>query len=543
MGFGDQRYAQQFRDLITTIARRVVQEERPDLRLGKVYSFDPSTNSAMILFPGETVDNLVKVRVAKNMQPTRTMNSNFSTQGYDAEGDIVRIAGKPGSLFILDYFSGAPYTPSGGGGEAIPPGTVDDYFRGDKTWRPLNKAAVGLPNVDNTSDSAKPLSDAAVSALGGKANASEVVKLTGEQTVAGVKKMQDPVAVLPQAADPLATLLPNVPLIFARSNGLPYWRDKNNVVRPLITPREAVHNNPNFEDWSAPGPAMFPIDWTRFWMNTEVVTAADGDDKVSGAYSLKIIRPGAAPNNTNMTTGPAYTCNPGDQITFEFYARCSTSAGIMLVGLLTGPTAAGANHFGTGSIHATKTVNLTTSWTKYSFSWTVPQDHYFFRFTLSPYTLSSSDMTFWIDDTGSTVTTPQSFSVLEDWVPVVFQNSWGNYVDISGGGFSPTAYRRFGKQVFMRGLLRGGVVGSPAFTLPAGFRPATNLLLNGVLNSFTRPSGPASTGTAHTHTITMTDVACRINVMSSGDVYIHVPSGVTLNNGYFSLDGLMFFTD
>lgn len=37
----------------------------------------------------------------------------------------------------------------------IAPGTTSQYYRGDKTWQTLNKAAVGLENVDNTSDSDK----------------------------------------------------------------------------------------------------------------------------------------------------------------------------------------------------------------------------------------------------------------------------------------------------------------------------------------------------------------------------------------------------
>lgn len=40
---------------------------------------------------------------------------------------------------------------------AIAAGTTSQYRRGDKTWQTLDKAAVGLANVDNTSDNAKPL--------------------------------------------------------------------------------------------------------------------------------------------------------------------------------------------------------------------------------------------------------------------------------------------------------------------------------------------------------------------------------------------------
>jgi hypothetical protein len=46
--------------------------------------------------------------------------------------------------------------------------TSADYYRGDKTFQTLNKAAVGLSNVDNTSDANKPISSATQTALNAK---------------------------------------------------------------------------------------------------------------------------------------------------------------------------------------------------------------------------------------------------------------------------------------------------------------------------------------------------------------------------------------
>ena len=48
--------------------------------------------------------------------------------------------------------------------------TSADYYRGDKTFATLNKAAVGLGNVDNTSDANKPVSTATQTALDLKTN-------------------------------------------------------------------------------------------------------------------------------------------------------------------------------------------------------------------------------------------------------------------------------------------------------------------------------------------------------------------------------------
>jgi hypothetical protein len=52
----------------------------------------------------------------------------------------------------------------------IAAGTTAQYWRGDKSWQTLNKAAVGLGNVDNTTDLNKPISTATQTALNGKFN-------------------------------------------------------------------------------------------------------------------------------------------------------------------------------------------------------------------------------------------------------------------------------------------------------------------------------------------------------------------------------------
>lgn len=53
---------------------------------------------------------------------------------------------------------------------AITAGTTAQYWRGDKSWQTLDKASVGLGNVDNTTDAGKPISTATQTALDLKAN-------------------------------------------------------------------------------------------------------------------------------------------------------------------------------------------------------------------------------------------------------------------------------------------------------------------------------------------------------------------------------------
>ena len=50
----------------------------------------------------------------------------------------------------------------------ISAGTTGQYYRGDKSFQTLDKTAVGLSNLDNTSDANKPISTATQTALDGK---------------------------------------------------------------------------------------------------------------------------------------------------------------------------------------------------------------------------------------------------------------------------------------------------------------------------------------------------------------------------------------
>lgn len=66
----------------------------------------------------------------------------------------------------------------------IAPGTNTQYYRGDKSWQTLDKTAVGLANVDNTSDLNKPVSTATQAAL----NAKQATLVSGSniKTINGV---------------------------------------------------------------------------------------------------------------------------------------------------------------------------------------------------------------------------------------------------------------------------------------------------------------------------------------------------------------------
>jgi hypothetical protein len=65
---------------------------------------------------------------------------------------------------------------------SITAGTTSQYWRGDKTWQALDKVAVGLGNVDNTSDVNKPVSTAQATINALKANDADVLHKIGNET-------------------------------------------------------------------------------------------------------------------------------------------------------------------------------------------------------------------------------------------------------------------------------------------------------------------------------------------------------------------------
>ena len=69
-----------------------------------------------------------------------------------------------------------------------PNGTQFQYIKGDGTYGLMNKEAVGLGNVDNTSDLNKPISTATQLALDKKADDNKVVHIEGYETITGDKE-------------------------------------------------------------------------------------------------------------------------------------------------------------------------------------------------------------------------------------------------------------------------------------------------------------------------------------------------------------------
>lgn len=125
------------------------------------------------------------------------------THTFASKNGLTGVTGTATSSTFLrgDGVWAAPPT-GGGGGGVVSVNTVTPDGGGNVT---LTKTNIGLGSVDNTPDAEKPLSTAMVEALLLKANDNAVVKVTGDQTVGGVKTFSSS-PVVPNASFTIAKI-------------------------------------------------------------------------------------------------------------------------------------------------------------------------------------------------------------------------------------------------------------------------------------------------------------------------------------------------
>lgn len=127
----------------------------------------------------------------------------------------------------------------------------------------------------------------------------------------------------------------------------------------------------------------------------------------------------------------------------------------------------------------------------------------------SPLT-TSVDVRYTVDGTLYTREVELPSAVPEGWITPTYLGTWVSY----GAGFADAQYRRTSEGiVVLRGLIKSGTIGTSAFTLPVGYRPAFNTLF----------LSATSTGTG------------RLEVTSAGSVIPTNGSDV-----WFSLDNTVF---
>jgi predicted heme/steroid binding protein len=112
----------------------------------------------------------------------------------------------------------------------ITAGLISQYWRGDKSWQTLDKTAVGLGNVDNTSDLNKPISTATQTALNLKEDKANKGIPNGYASLAGDGKV--PSTQLPSYVDDVIEVANYAALPAIGETGVIYITlDNNNVYR------------------------------------------------------------------------------------------------------------------------------------------------------------------------------------------------------------------------------------------------------------------------------------------------------------------------
>lgn len=140
-----------------------------DVGAGNTYSFDFGTKGGIIELSDSDQVVFNGVIFVKNEQ--------FSKDAQEIEMD--RLNPSLGSVYTNIITNKNNITVLQATKEpTITPGLTSQYLRGDKTWQTLNKASVGLSNVDNTSDLNKPISTATQLALNAR-------QLTSQKGLAG----------------------------------------------------------------------------------------------------------------------------------------------------------------------------------------------------------------------------------------------------------------------------------------------------------------------------------------------------------------------
>lgn len=320
----------------------------------------------------------------------------------------------------LDLVTTTAFTasPSSYGAEpTIFVGSTSQYFRGDKSWQTLNKAAVGLGNVDNTADASKAFTASQTTSgtfnearLGsgtgtsakylrgdstwqtlnlatiGAADDALVVHKAGTETISGAKTFTtSPVHSLPvinvyQGSQPFSAGAGNAVGPYFAADGLPYFVTPSGVAVPFSIGEvgTALHSNPSFENQTA----GVPDNWSFFWQNGGSV-ATETTDVLFGARSVKVNTTAVALNN-QVVMSTVFTVAAGDTVTVGGWAHKITGSPKFSIGFISG--ASGTPDFFDGVSFGSESdpEALFSNFIRYTKSFQVPAGHtvgrFFFRF-------------------------------------------------------------------------------------------------------------------------------------------------------------------
>lgn len=172
----------------------------PPLAINEV--FTAANEAAMLALTAQRGDMAIRTDIGETyVLATESPTTLADWKMITSPGNVTSVAGRQGAVVLTKAdvglsnvdnttdaakpVSSATQTALNAKENSLTAGTTAQYYRGDKTWQTLDKAAAGLGNVDNTSDANKPVSSATNTALGLKAN---LASPTFTGTVGGITK-------------------------------------------------------------------------------------------------------------------------------------------------------------------------------------------------------------------------------------------------------------------------------------------------------------------------------------------------------------------
>jgi hypothetical protein len=166
------------------ITGMIATAQLPPIAISNLYTV--ADQAAMLALTAERGDMVIRQDTAETyVLSTDSPGTLADWKMITAPGNVTSVAGRQGAVVLTKSdvglsavdntsdaakpISTATQTALNGKEATIAAGTTAQYRRGDKTWQTLDKTAVGLANVDNTTDLAKPVSTATQTALNAKA--------------------------------------------------------------------------------------------------------------------------------------------------------------------------------------------------------------------------------------------------------------------------------------------------------------------------------------------------------------------------------------
>jgi len=153
-----------------------------DKRVDELSNLSSLTGDELVLLQNPTTLEYGKTTLANVSAKSPVTSVAGKTGAVSLTKDDVGLSNAENTADVNKPISSATQAALNSKEGTINPGNTGQYFRGDKTWQTLDKSAVGLGNVDNTSDLNKPISTATQTALNGKVSLKNVEDIPGEKT-------------------------------------------------------------------------------------------------------------------------------------------------------------------------------------------------------------------------------------------------------------------------------------------------------------------------------------------------------------------------